>query len=133
MLHNFKNHTVFIKHSADFGSKSGRNLLLFLTHTVARFAKVLALRPSFYKSCEGTLSPSNLYSSHTLDFKTSEARLVSHKAKACSLWNPLRGITIAPHHKCATLHKTGRVRVSTCFVPFMPACGFTLSYKFLRK
>ena len=87
----------------------------------------------FYKSCEGTLSPSNLYSSHTLDFKTSEARLVSHKAKACSLWNPLRGITIAPHHKCATLHKTGRVRVSTCFVPFMPACGFTLSYKFLRK
>lgn len=113
----FKNHTILTSTFSKFRHRNGRNLLLFVALIVARFAKVLALRPSFYKSCEGTLSPSNLYSSHTLDFKTSEARLVSHKAKTCSLWNPLRGITIAPHHKCATLH----------------TCGFTLSYKFLRK
>ncbi|MCQ2593335.1 MAG: hypothetical protein MJ188_11200 [Treponema sp.] len=37
-----------------------------------------------------------------------EARLVSPKAKAGRLWKLLRGISIAPHHQCATLQKTNR-------------------------
>lgn len=82
----------------------------------------------FYKSCEGTLSPSILNSSHSLDFMTFEVNSTVIKQRLLPL-ETARGISIAPHYKCALLHICNSPFIKKITYHFK-AFGFSISTLF---